>query len=304
MTLGQDHDTPLSHGQLLCEILSRSNISVRSYGPDTEFGYMCTVTLTLEIWPWLKVMTWPWVMDNNCVKYYPDQTWQWGVVAWTQIFGMWALWPWRYDLGSRSWHTLGSWKISVWNIIQIPLYNDELWPVDRFSVYAHCDPDLGDMTLCQGHDTPLVHGQQLCELLTRSNFAVRSCGPDTDFGYVWPWPWRYDLRSNLWHTLGSWTIILWNIIQIEQVGTELWPGQEVDRWTDRQTGWFLYTPPPNFVSGGIINYQVIEQHRNKLLICLPCLLVTIKTMSCIRPKKINCVFPLTCSGKIRVGLSV
>ena len=88
-----------SWDKLLCEILSRSNISVRSYGPDTEFGYMCTVTLTLEIWPWLKVMTWPWVMDNNCVKYYPDQTWQWGVVAWTQIF--WyvgtvtlEVWPW------------------------------------------------------------------------------------------------------------------------------------------------------------------------------------------------------------------
>ena len=51
MTLGQGHDTPLSHGRQLREILSRSNMAVKSYGPDTEFGYMyvCTVTLTLEV---------------------------------------------------------------------------------------------------------------------------------------------------------------------------------------------------------------------------------------------------------------
>ena len=49
MTLGEGHDTPLGHGQQLCEILSRSNISVRSYGPDMDFGYVCTVTLTLEM---------------------------------------------------------------------------------------------------------------------------------------------------------------------------------------------------------------------------------------------------------------
>ena len=27
---------------------------------------------------------------------------------------------------------------------------------------VHCDPDLEDMTLGQGHDTPLGHEQQLC----------------------------------------------------------------------------------------------------------------------------------------------
>ena len=67
MTLDQGHDTSLSHGQQLCEI-SRSNLAVRSYCPNTDFSYICTVTLTLEILPWVKVMTDPWVMDNNCVK--------------------------------------------------------------------------------------------------------------------------------------------------------------------------------------------------------------------------------------------
>ena len=57
MTLGQVHDTPLSHGKQLCKILSRSNMAMKSYGLDTDFRYVCTATLTLEIWPWVKVMT-------------------------------------------------------------------------------------------------------------------------------------------------------------------------------------------------------------------------------------------------------
>ena len=35
------------------------------YDPDTDFWYVCTMILTLEVWPWVKVMTHPWVMDNN-----------------------------------------------------------------------------------------------------------------------------------------------------------------------------------------------------------------------------------------------
>ena len=98
-------DTLLGHGQQLCEIiLSRSNMTVRSYGPDTDFRYVCTMTLTLVIWPWVKAMTHPWIMDNKCVIYNLDPTWQWGVMAQTLLWP----WPWRYDLGSRSWHTLGS----------------------------------------------------------------------------------------------------------------------------------------------------------------------------------------------------
>ena len=95
---------------------------VKSYGPDTDFWYVCTATLTLEVWPWVKVMTHPFVMDNNCMKYYPDPTWQWEVLARTLFFvRVCALrpWHWRYDLGSRSWHTLWSWTTIVWNTIQI-----------------------------------------------------------------------------------------------------------------------------------------------------------------------------------------
>ena len=125
-------------------------------------------------------------------------TLQWGVMGRTRNFGMCALWPWpwRYDLRSRSWHILESWTTIVWNIIQIKLGTAELWPRHRFSVYVYCYLDLGDMTLGQGHDTLLGNGQQLCEILSRSNFATRSYCPDMDFWYVctltltleiWPW---------------------------------------------------------------------------------------------------------------------
>ena len=154
--------------------------------PRLGFEYVCTVAITSEIWPWVKIMThlgsW-----TNCVKYYPDPTWQYGVMALTRIYGihvcaLWP-WPWRYNLESRSWHTLGSWTIVV-NIIQIQLGSKELWPGHGFPVYVHCDLDLGDMILSSGQGTPLGHGQQLCEILSRSNLEVRNDGQDTDFQYV------------------------------------------------------------------------------------------------------------------------
>ena len=42
-------DITLGHGQQLYEVLSRSNKAMRSYDKDTDLGYVCTVTLTLEI---------------------------------------------------------------------------------------------------------------------------------------------------------------------------------------------------------------------------------------------------------------
>ena len=51
-TSGKGHDKHLGHGQQLCEkvsSLSRSNKTVKSYDPDTDFPYVCIVTLTFEI---------------------------------------------------------------------------------------------------------------------------------------------------------------------------------------------------------------------------------------------------------------
>ena len=95
MTLGQGHDTPLSHGQQLCEILSRSNLAVRSFRPDTYIWYVSTVILALEVWPWVEVMTHPWVMDTNCLK-YPDPTWKWEFMERTRILDPCVLWPWPW----------------------------------------------------------------------------------------------------------------------------------------------------------------------------------------------------------------
>ena len=36
MTLSQGHDTRFGHGQQLLEIISRSNMAVKSYGPGTH----------------------------------------------------------------------------------------------------------------------------------------------------------------------------------------------------------------------------------------------------------------------------
>ena len=171
------------------------------------------VMCVLRPWTWRydlgsMVMSCFWVMDNKCVKYYQDQTWQYGVMARIQILGMFdldlgdmtlgeghdtslgqgqqlceisqiqhgseelwpiqgfwflcalGLWPWRYDLGSSSWHTLASWTPIVWNIIQIQYGSEELWPRNGFWLCVHCALDLGDMTLGQCHDTPFGHEQQ------------------------------------------------------------------------------------------------------------------------------------------------
>ena len=45
------------------------------------------------------------------------------------------------------------------------------------SLCVHCD--LEDMTLGQGHDIPLGHGQQLSEILSKSNISVV-------IGELWP----------------------------------------------------------------------------------------------------------------------
>ena len=45
MTFNRSHDKPLDNEQRLTEIVSRSNVLVRSYGPDTGLRYMCTFTL-------------------------------------------------------------------------------------------------------------------------------------------------------------------------------------------------------------------------------------------------------------------
>ena len=80
-------------------------------------GFMLRVhsKLTLQTWPWRKVMTSLGHVQQS--KYYQCPTWRQGVTAWTRILATCALWPWRNDLESSSWHTLGSRTTNVGNII-------------------------------------------------------------------------------------------------------------------------------------------------------------------------------------------
>ena len=149
------------------------------------------------------------------------------------------------------WHAEKVFNISaiVWNIIQIQLSSEKLWPGHRFSVCVHCDLDFGDMTLGQGYDTPLVMDNNCVKYYPDPTWQWGIMARTQILGMcaLWPWPWRYDLGSRSWHTLGSWATIVWNIIKIGKVGKKLWPGHDVNR----RTGWFLYTPTQTLFVGGI-----------------------------------------------------
>ena len=136
ITLCQGHDQPFSNGQQLCEILSRANMTEKSYGPDTDFGY---VRYALWPWPWrydLGSKSWQYLgqWTTNCVKYLISRASMAvrieEVISRTQILAMCAIWPWtlRYDLGSRSWQTLTQWATNVWNIMQTRLGGKKLGP--------------------------------------------------------------------------------------------------------------------------------------------------------------------------------
>ena len=151
---------------------------MKSYGPDTDFRYMCTVTLTLEVWPWIKVMTQYSVMDNNCakilsrsnlaVKSYGPET-DFGYVCtdsviltlvqghctpmghWQQLCEILS----RSNLAERSYGL----DTDIWYVCTATL-TLEIWPWVK--VMTH----------------PFGHGQQLCEILFRSDKWEQSYGPD------------------------------------------------------------------------------------------------------------------------------
>ena len=113
-----------------CLISTSSNMTVRIYGSDKDLDYVCSVTLTFEIWPWANVMTHFWVFDINCVKYYPVPTRQWRVMARTPILRnvcivtlTLEIWPWVKVMTA-----LGSSATIVWNIIQIHQRGKKIWP--------------------------------------------------------------------------------------------------------------------------------------------------------------------------------
>ena len=150
------------------------------------------------------------------------------------ISALWP-WPWKYDLESRSWHTLGSWTTIVWNIIQIQHGSEELWPGHRLWVCVHCDLNLGGMTLGQEYDTPSVMDKNYVKYYPDLTWqrGVISWTRILSMCALWPWPRRYKLGS--WHILGPCTIIVWNIIQIGQ-GLRSY-GSDTMRTDGQTNGW-------------------------------------------------------------------
>jgi hypothetical protein len=64
------------------------------------------------------------------------------------------LWPLTSDLGSRSWHFLGSSLTILWNI-PIHAFSENLWPRKCLNHSEHSDLDLWRITLNQGHAASL-----------------------------------------------------------------------------------------------------------------------------------------------------
>ena len=129
---------------------------LKRYDLDTNVGYMCTVTSTVEIWHRFNVMTYLGVVDNDWEKFYQGPTWQSELrygqgfklsvhcdlnlviitlsqcpvkycpfstqlkeeMTRTKTLAVYARWHllWRYDIRSRSCHTVGPWTAIMWNI--------------------------------------------------------------------------------------------------------------------------------------------------------------------------------------------
>ena len=121
---------------------------------------------------------------------------------------MCALWPWplRYDLGSRSWHTLGSWTIIVWIIIHIQQGSENYGPDTDFGYVCIVTLTLDTLEICQGHDTSLSHGQQLA-LIT---YNVHSCFANTSLV-------PYDVifvQFLWWQSSASWNCIEFHRVKV------------------------------------------------------------------------------------------
>ena len=77
VTLGQDYDAPFSHKRLLCEILSRTNIAVRSHGHSLPYSDSTTSNTASvyseESWPQSALFRLDYLYHCLCL--------QWGVMA-------------------------------------------------------------------------------------------------------------------------------------------------------------------------------------------------------------------------------
>ena len=136
---------------------SPSNLTVKSYGPDTDFGYVCTVTLTLEMSSGQGHATplsqghqlWETLSRSNMAVTSYGQERDFGYEC-TVTLAL-EIWPWIKVMKH-------SWAMDN-NCVKYhpdPTWSEELWPGQGFWVWVHCDLILGGITLSQGHENNCV----------------------------------------------------------------------------------------------------------------------------------------------------
>ena len=85
--------TTLCHEKQLCKVSFLSKLQVKSNGWDKNLDNMCTVTLTLKIWPRVKAL----VMDNILDEVSSQSM----ITKSYSLDKIWP-WPWRCNLDSMS----------------------------------------------------------------------------------------------------------------------------------------------------------------------------------------------------------
>ena len=122
---------------------------------NLDSGYVFNVTL-------IEVMTYPWVMDNNRAKDYPQPTSQYEEIAWTPIWLCVHCDLWDMTLGRGQDTSMGHRQLLCEFLSRS---KNAVWRGCGFWLCVlHCDFNHRDVTLDQVHDTSLGHGQHLCEI--------------------------------------------------------------------------------------------------------------------------------------------
>ena len=100
-------------------------------------------------------MTHSGVMDNNCVKRILIQLGNEELGPGHRFSGICAPWPWRYDIGSRSWHTLELWTTNVSNIIQIGQVGNKVMARTQCEQTDRVIPVVPPKLFCGGINIPI-----------------------------------------------------------------------------------------------------------------------------------------------------
>ena len=170
MTLVKGHNTPLGLGEQLCEILSRSELALKSHGLDMKFG---CVHCDLDLWDMTLVQGHDIPLgygqqsfeilskSNMTVKSYSSDK-EFGCVHCDLYLEDMTL---VQDHDTPLGHVQQLCDISSRSEFAVESYDPDTIRTDEQTytrILVMCDLDFGDITLVQGNETPSGHGQQFC----------------------------------------------------------------------------------------------------------------------------------------------